>query len=621
MEGILLYFALVDQKRAFAIIILSSPSTSSLWGRLTLIAAAWGNGFSNICKDRDDVIRADDGADRSRPGKSGRICETQNANLQMLFGRGREFLDDIMVSMCLAIRGTGVHERDRMKSHTAAKVHKMDDSENQSLLHPTSGLYETLSYESIHDIRTNGRPVSSRSPIPETAPYGRNLTWTSAYILVISRVIGSGIFATPGSIVKSVGSVGLALLVWLVGTVLAACGLAVSMEFGCMLPRSGGDKVYLEYTYRRPRFLASTLIAVQAVLLGFTASNCIIFSKYTWFALSFEPTESQQKALAVGLMTAITIVHGCFLKTGIWIQNLLGWMKIFMIAAMTLTGLWVILFRREEPCMSMSNEAGRTGYDVFLWDNLWKGSNWSWSLLSTSLFKVFYSYAGLNNVNNVLNEVQDPIRTVKSVCPSALVTACGLYLLANISYFLVVPIDEIKNSGELVGALLFERVFGPHVGRTLFPLAIAISAAGNVMVVTFAWARVNQEIARQGFLPFASVLSSSRPFNSPLGGLIVHYIPSLLVIVLPPPGDVYNFILDVEGYPGQIFALAIAVGLLVLRRRQPDITRPFKAWLPAVWLRIIVCVALLVAPFIPPPDRKGDVGFFYATYAVVGVGM
>ncbi|RHZ46492.1 putative methionine permease [Aspergillus thermomutatus] len=497
----------------------------------------------------------------------------------------------------------------------------MDDSENQPLLHPTSALYETLSYESIQDIRPNGRPVSSRSTIPETATYGRNVTWSSAYILVISRVIGSGIFATPGSIVKSVGSVGLALLVWLVGTILAACGLAVSMEFGCMLPRSGGDKVYLEYTYLRPQFLASTLVAVQAVLLGFTASNCIIFSKYTLFALNIEPTEYQQKALAAGLMTAITIVHGCFLRTGIWIQNLLGWMKISMIAAMTLTGLWVILFRRADSSMLVSNSIDRTGYDVFLWDNLWKGSNWSWSLLSTSLFKVFYSYAGLNNVNNVLNEVQDPIRTVKTVCPSALLTACCLYLLANVSYFLVVPIEEIKNSGELVGALLFERVLGQHVGRTLFPLAIAISAAGNVMVVTFAWARVNQEIARQGFLPFSSVLSSSRPFSSPLGGLIVHYVPSLLVIALPPPGDVYNFILDVEGYPGQIFALAIAVGLLIVRRRQPNLPRPFKAWLPAVWLRIVVCVALLAAPLIPPPDRKGDVDFFYATYAVVGVGI
>ncbi|EAW10008.1 putative methionine permease [Aspergillus clavatus NRRL 1] len=499
----------------------------------------------------------------------------------------------------------------------------MNDTDSQPLLDSRTGPDEALFYESIPQIRQNGRPISTRDTVPETATYGRNLNWSSAYILVISRVIGSGIFATPGSIVKSVGSVGLSLLVWLVGTILAACGLAVSMEFGCMFPRSGGDKVYLEYTYPRPRFLASTLIAVQAVLLGFTASNCIIFAKYTLFALSIDPTEYQHKALAVGLLTAITIVHGCFLKSGIWIQNMLGWVKIFMIGAMALTGLWVILFRSNDyEYSNLASTAGsRIGYEVFEWDNLWEGSNWSWSLLSTSLFKVFYSYAGLNNVNNVLNEVQDPIRTIKSVCPSGLLTACGLYLLANISYFLVVPIDEIKNSGELVGALLFERVFGAHVGRTLFPLAIAISAAGNVMVVCFAWGRINQEIARQGFLPFSSVLSSSRPFNSPLGGLIVHYVPSLLVIALPPQNDVYNFILDVEGYPGQIFALAIAIGLLLLRRRQPNLPRPFKAWLPAVWLRIVVCVALLAAPFIPPPDQKGDVDFFYATYAIVGVGV
>lgn len=82
---------------------------------------------------------------------------------------------------------------------------------------------------------------------PDSLPgsnHGKNLSWTSAYIIVVSRVIGSGIFATPGSIVKSAGSIGLTLLVWLVGTVLAACGMSVSMEFGCMLPRSGGDKVY-----------------------------------------------------------------------------------------------------------------------------------------------------------------------------------------------------------------------------------------------------------------------------------------------------------------------------------------------------------------------------------------
>lgn len=96
-----------------------------------------------------------------------------------------------------------------------------------------------------------------------------------------------------------------------------------------------------------------------------------------------------------------------------------------------------------------------------------------------------YSYAGLGNVNNVLNEVRDPVRTLKTVAPAALLTACLLYLLVNFAYFSVVPLQEVKDSGELIAALFFEKVFGPSLGKTILPLAIAVSAAGNVMVVTF----------------------------------------------------------------------------------------------------------------------------------------
>ncbi|KAJ5773010.1 Major facilitator superfamily domain general substrate transporter [Penicillium paradoxum] len=493
----------------------------------------------------------------------------------------------------------------------------MDLQERQPLLNPS--VHSNLSTNSHENPSfSSGETLPPYNTLPGSN-YRKNLNWSSAYILVVSRVIGSGIFATPGSIVRSAGSIGLTLLVWLVGTILSGCGLAVSMEFGCMLPRSGGDKVYLEYTYPRPRFLASSLITTQAVLLGFTASNCIIFSKYTLFALSIEPTEIQHKILAVGLLTAITIVHGCFLKTGIFVQNVLGWVKIFLIGAMSLTGIWVVFLHLHGD--TDNTTPGSMVSSSISWDAMWEGSNWSWSLLSTALFKVYYSYAGLSNVNYVLNEVDDPIGIIKTVCPTALLTAGGLYFLANLSYFLVIPVEDIKNSGELVGALLFEKLFGDHVGRIFFPLAIAISAAGNVMVVTFALARLNQEIARQGFLPWQNVLSSSRPFGTPLGGLIVHYIPSVLVIALPPQGDVYNFILDLEGYPGVIFSLAITVGLLILRYREPHLPRPFKAWLPAVWLRVGVCLILLVAPFIPPPNWQGDVDFFYATYALVGIGI
>ncbi len=77
--------------------------------------------------------------------------------------------------------------------------------------------------------------------LPETAVPGRNLGWSSAYILIISRTIGSGIFAVPGSIVDAAGSIGLSLLLWVVGALISWAGLVISLEFGCMLPRSGGQ--------------------------------------------------------------------------------------------------------------------------------------------------------------------------------------------------------------------------------------------------------------------------------------------------------------------------------------------------------------------------------------------
>lgn len=106
-----------------------------------------------------------------------------------------------------------------------------------------------------------------------------------------------------------------------------------------------------------------------------------------------------------------------------------------------------------------------------------------------------------------------------------------------------------------------------------------------------------------------------------MGGLIINYIPSFLVIWFIPPGDVYNFILDLESYSAQFFTLAVTLGLLLLRSRRPELKRPFKAWLPAVWIVVYMCLALIAAPFFPPQDGEGDVQFFYATYAIVGIGM
>ncbi|KAL2199434.1 amino acid/polyamine transporter I [Corynascus similis CBS 632.67] len=464
--------------------------------------------------------------------------------------------------------------------------------------------------------------------IPETAVLGRNLGWSSAYILIISRVIGSGIFATPGAIFRSVGSVGLSLLLWVAGALISWCGLVVALEYGCMLPRSGGQKVYLEFTYRHPRFLASVLVAVHAILLGFTASNCIVFGEYLLFALGIPPADNpvRLRLLAVALMTAVTALHTFHMRTGILVQNVLGWVKIGLVLLMTISAGAVVVtgYTPSEPAQNQTGDSigARLETRAFptTWDGVWEGSVWNWGIISAAFFKVFYSYAGLNSVNTVMNEVRDPVRTLRTAAPAALVTACVLYLLTNVAYFLVVPLDAIKDGGELIAALFFERVFGPSLGRHLLPLAVAVSAVGNVMVVTFALARLNQEIARQGLLPFGEVLSSSRPFGSPLGGLILHYVPSVIVISIPYK-DIYSFILEVEGYPGQFFSLAVALGLIRLRWVRPDLKRPYKAFLPAVWFAAALSAALLFAPFFPYNGESFSTHLARVSYALVGISV
>jgi amino acid transporter len=488
------------------------------------------------------------------------------------------------------------------------------NSISPSLAAPSDALDNTPS--SLH------RPHDVDADIlPETSAIGRTITWPSAYILTISRVLGSGIFATPGIILSSVGSPGLALTLWVIGAIVAFFGLEISLEYGSMLPRSGGEKVYLEFTYRYPQYFVSVLIAFQAILLGFTASNCVVFARYLLFGLGLEDDSFTHKAIAVGLLTGITVVHAVFMRAGVVIQNVLGWIKIglivFMISVAPVAVFWHTSredFVPHANSLMLPRTTEHSGLD-WSWEGLWVGTIWSWGSIATSFLKVYYSYVGLNNLNNVLNEVKDPIRTLKSVTRAALLTVTAMYLFANVAFLIVVPLDEVKNSGELIAALFFQRVFGNTVGQRILPIVVALSAAGNVMVVTFALSRLNQEIGRTGLLPFSNILSSTAPFGSPLGGLVLHYIPSLLVITIPS-GDVYSFILEVEGYPAQIWSFFVAFGLLWLRYKRPDLERPYKAWLPGVFSRIALAVALLLAPFIPTSGERHS-----ATYALVGTGM
>lgn len=141
------------------------------------------------------------------------------------------------------------------------------------------------------------------------------------------------------------------------------------------------------------------------------------------------------------------------------------------------------------------------------------------------------------------------------------------------------------------------------------------------MTVTFAQARVNQELAKEGVIPFPTFWASSWPFGSPSSGLLLHFIPSLIVIVAIPFGDAYNFILDLEGYPSSIINFLVVAGLFYLRWSEPNLSRPFRVWWPVAVFFMAGQAFQVVAPFIRPPGGKGDTSLPYWLYPVVGIAV
>lgn len=150
---------------------------------------------------------------------------------------------------------------------------------------------------------------------------------------------------------------------------------------------------------------------------------------------------------------------------------------------------------------------------------------------------------------------------------------------------------------------------------------IAISAFGNVLTVTFSQARVNQELAKEGVIPFPKFWASNWPFGSPSTGLLLHFIPSFIVIVAIPFGDAYNFILDLEGYPSSVINFLVVAGLFYLRWTAKHVHRPFRVWWPVAFFFMVGQAFQLVAPFIRPPGGKGDTSLPYWLASVVGIGV
>lgn len=441
----------------------------------------------------------------------------------------------------------------------------------------------------------------------------------SAIFLIANRIIGAGVFSTPSTILILAGSVGTSLILWVVGAIIAFTGLLTYMELGSAIPRNGGEKNYLEYIYTKPKFLATAMYGSYVFFLGWAAGNSIVTGEFLLNAAGKKITQWNSRGIGVGVILFAFLINSVHVKTGLMLLNILGIVKIGVILFISVTG-WVALaggikindFQDPHNFHDAFKGVAPTGFGVV-----------------NALYNVIWSYIGYSNANYALGEIKNPVKVLKIAAPSALFFITVLYILVNIAYFAVVPADVLRNSGRIVAASFFKTIFGEK-GDKAASVLVALSTLGNVLAVTFAQGRIIQQLGREGSLPFSRFFASQKPFNSPMAGLFQHFIICVITILAPPPGDAYNFILNLISYPLNVVNTFVGIGLLYLKWRKHqgriEWNPPIKTHFTVVIFFTLSSLYLVAAPYIPPSHGQkvyNDLPYYVhcvVTWGIFGIG-
>jgi amino acid transporter len=339
------------------------------------------------------------------------------------------------------------------------------------------------------------------------------------------------------------------------------------------------------------------MYASYVVLLGWAGSNSVVFGEYILHAANVEVDRWNQRGVGLACITAAFLIHAFAVNWGLRLQNFLGVIKLLILLLIVCTGFAALAGHRQPGVPKADN-----------FTNAFAGTTGSAYGVVTALYNVIWSYIGYSNANYALAEAKNPVRTLKIAAPVALGLVAVLYMLANIAYFAAVPREEIISSGRILAASFFRNMFGEKAERAL-SVFVALSAFGNVLSVIFSQGRLVQEIGREGILPFSHFWSSNKPFNSPFVGLFEHWLVSVIIMLAPPPGDAYNFILNVISYPLAVVNVFVAGALIHLylhpsASHRPTWAPPFRATLPVVIFFLLSNIYLVVAPFVPPEDGQ-----------------
>jgi APA family basic amino acid/polyamine antiporter len=418
--------------------------------------------------------------------------------------------------------------------------------------------------------------------------------------LVVGTMIGSGIFIVSSDIARQVGSAGLLLVVWLVSAAITMTAALSYGELAAAMPHAGGQYVYLREEFGPLSGFLYGWTLFLVIQTGTIAAVAVAFAKYLgvfipWIAAGHYLPGTQfirldtQRIVAIALLVSLTWLNTRGVRTGAAAQNLFTAAKLSGVLGLAAVGL----FLAANPQAVSRNFAS--------WHAFWGNASLGWTsirLVGVALVGALFSSDAWNNITFTAGEVKNPRRNV----PLSLVLGVGivttLYLALNVVYLRALPLEAIQSAPEDRVATAAASVLLGAIAVKLVALTIVLSTCGCVNGLVLMGARVYYAMALDGlFFERAGRLDPVR--HTPTASLIMQCAWACLLTL----SGRYSDLLDYVIFAVMLFYILTIAGLFRLRRTQPNLDRPYRAFgypvLPALYVAAGTLVEILLLIYKP----------------------
>ncbi len=412
----------------------------------------------------------------------------------------------------------------------------------------------------------------------------RELGIWSAVAIVVGTVIGSGIFLVPKTMVQNVGTVPWVFAVWVTGGLLSLAGALTYAELAAMLPEAGGEYVYLNeaygpvwgYLYGWTQMWVAKSGSIATLATGFfyylanfwPGLEGVVF-RVPMLGEGGAPLEIRQgQFFAMALIMALAVLNYFGVKAGGNVQVVVTVAKVSLIAFVIAAGLFFAPGAAPQAPSAPVTGLTLAGFVAALVAALW-------------------AYDGWNNVGMVASEVKDPRRNLPLSLIWGTAAVIGIYLLANFAYFHVLSAAEVAGSNR-VAAEMMRRVLGsPGANAVSVAAMISIFAALNGSILT--GSRVPYAMARDGLF-FRAVANVNTAHHTP-GAAILGLSGWAAIVVL---SGRYDQLLTFVIFASWLLYGMTTAAVFVLRKKRPDLNRPYRTLGYPVVPALFVIAALLI---------------------------